>query len=316
MQRRTLLALALAAPTVARAQLPDRTIRLICPWAPGGTVDTYLRAMAAIATRYLGREIVVENRGGASGAVALGWLKSQRADGGIIAGVTEAAFRVAMVQPVQYEPLRDFDFVAGTYNSNSGWAVRRDSPVRSLGELVERARARPEALSYSGGGTPDNPPLGMKVLEHRADIRFLFVPFAGGGQMINALLGGTVDVTFDALGTLAGVIESGDVRLLAVASGERLARWPEVPTARELGFDAVHSTRTGFIAPRGLPPETIAALEHGLLSAVEDPEHDRLLHRLTLTPWRRDAVAFRDEVHAMFRDLPPLMRELGMPTRG
>jgi tripartite-type tricarboxylate transporter receptor subunit TctC len=314
MHRRALVALTLAAPAVAQAQ-PAGPIRLICPWAPGGTVDTYLRGMAPIAGRHLGRDIPVENRGGASGAVALAWLKSQRPDGGVIAGVTEAAFRVAMVQQVQYDPLRDFDFLAGTYNSNSGWAVRRDSPVRSLPELVERARARPEALSYSGGGTPDNPPIGMKMLEHRASIRFLFVPFAGGGQMINALLAGTVDVTFDALGTLAGVIEGGDVRLLAVASEERLARWPTVPTARELGFDAVHSTRTGFIAPHGLPAETRSALEQALLAAAEDPEHDRLLHRLTLTPWRRDSAGFEAEIRAMFRDLPPLMRELGLPTR-
>ncbi len=314
MRRRALLAV-LAAPTVAKAQLPDRTIRLVCPWAPGGTVDTYLRAMSAIATRHVGREIVVENRGGASGSVALAWLKAQRPDGGIIAGVTEAAFRVAMAQQVQYDPLRDFDFLAGTYNSNSAWAVRRDSPIRTLAELVERAKARPEGVTYSGGGTPDNPPLGMKLLEHRAGIRFLFVPFAGGGQMINALLAGTVDCTFDALGTLAGVIESNDVRLLAVASEDRLERYPNVPTARELGFDAVHSTRTGFIAPRNLPPETRTALEGGLLRAAQDPDHDRLLNRLTLTPWRRDAAAYEAEVRAWFRDMPPLMRELGMPTR-
>jgi tripartite-type tricarboxylate transporter receptor subunit TctC len=314
MFRRTLLA-ALAAPALARAQLPERGIRLVCPWAPGGTVDTYLRAMAAIATRTMGREIVVENRGGASGAVALGWLKNQRPDGAVIAGVTEAAFRVAMAQPVQYDALRDFDFIAGTYNSNSGWAVRRDSPIRSLADLVERAKGRPEALSYSGGGTPDNPPLGMKLLEHRAGIRFLFVPFAGGGQMINALLGGTVDVTFDALGSLAGVLDSGDVRLLAVAAEDRFARYPDVPTAREQGFDAVHSTRTGFIAPAGLPAETRAALEQGLLRATEDPDHQRLLDRLTLTSWKRDSAAYAAEVRGWFRDMPPMMRELGLQTR-
>ena len=152
----------------------------------------------------------------------------------------------------------------------------------------------------------------MKLLEHRTGARFLFVPFAGGGEMINAALSGNVDVVFDAVGAVAGAAESGDMRVLAVAAAERFPRWPGVPTARETGFDVVHTLPTGLIAPRGLPADLAALFERAMLRATEEPEHAELLRRLNLAPWRRDAAAYRAHVEELFRTMPPLMRAVGM----
>jgi tripartite-type tricarboxylate transporter receptor subunit TctC len=315
LSRRAVLGGALALPALAlhaRAALPDRPIRLICPWGPGGTTDTYLRGIAPIVSRHLGQSLIVENRGGASGSVALGWLKSQRADGSVLAGVTDATFRIALVQSVPYEPKTDFAFLAATSTLNFGWAVLKDSPIRDLRDLVERARAQPDGLTFAGGGTPSNPPFGMKLLEHRAGAKLLFVPFASGGQMINAVMAKDVDLVFDALGALAGVIDGGTFRCLAVAAEERFPRWPEVPTAREQGFDVAVDLPCGFIAPRGLPADLTRVFEEAFRKAAEDPEHAVLIARLNLGPFWRGAAAYEAHVRDSLDALPAIYRSIGM----
>ncbi len=296
----------------AQGALPDRPIRLVCPWTPGGTTDTYLRGIAPIVSRHLGQTLVVENRAGASGAVALAWLKTQRPDGSVIAGVTDASFRIALLQQVQYDPRTDFTFLAATGTLNFGWAVLRDSPIRDLRDLCERARARPEGISFAAGGTPSNPPYGMRLLEYRTGTRFLFVPFAGGGQMINAVMSRDVDLVFDALGALAGVIDGGALRALAVAADERFARWPDVPTAREQGFDVAVDLPCGFIAPRGMAPDLVQLFEAAFRKAAEDPEHAALLARLNLGPFWRDAHDYDTHVRSSLDALPAIYRAIGM----
>lgn len=313
--RRLALGGALSLPGLtlrAQASLPDRPIRLVCPWTPGGTTDTYLRGIAPIVSRHLGQTLIVENRAGASGAVALAWLKTQRPDGAVIAGVTDASFRISLLQPVQYDPRTDFSFLAATGTLNFGWAVLKDSPIRDLRDLVERARAQPEGISFAGGGTPTNPPFGMRMLEYRTDTKFLFVPFAGGGQMINAVMSRDVDLVFDALGALAGVIDGGTFRCLAVAAEERFPRWPDVPTAREQGFDVAVDLPCGFIAPRGMAPELTALFEAAFRKATEDPEHATLLSRLNLGPFWRDSAGYEAHVRRSLDELPAIYRAIGM----
>jgi putative tricarboxylic transport membrane protein len=152
----------------------------------------------------------------------------------------------------------------------------------------------------------------MRIVEHRTATRFLFVPFAGGGDMIKAAMAGTVDVVFDSLGPAAGRVEVGAMRLLAVAAAERIPRLADVPTAREWGLDVLHSLPTGFVAPRGLPPPVREAYEDAILRAADDPEHDRLLARLDLAAWRRNGAEYEAHVRELFQTLPPLLRELGM----
>jgi len=262
--------------------------------------------------RHLGQSLVVENRGGASGSVGTAYLRNQRGDGSVIAGVTEAVFRIAMVQPVDCDALADFTYLGGTNALVWSRSVRRDSPARDLRDLVERARVRPEAVSYATGGTAANPLLGMRVVEHRTGTRFLFVPLASCGDMINAVVAGTVDVMFDSLGAVAGMMEGGAMRLLAVAAAERIPRFAGIPTAREQGLDVLHSLPTGFIAPRELPPPVRRAYEHSILQAAGGPEHDRLLARPNLTPWRRNGAEYEAHVREVFQTLPPLLSELGM----
>jgi tripartite-type tricarboxylate transporter receptor subunit TctC len=152
----------------------------------------------------------------------------------------------------------------------------------------------------------------MKLLEHRANIRFLFVPFPGAGPAANALLGRDVDVMYDTLGGIAGLLESGDVRLLASTAKERLARYPDVPTAREQGFDVEFDYASGFVAPRGMMPELADLITDRLKRSFDDPEHATLLARVHLTPWWRGRAAYEEYVATMLREQPPLLRAMGV----
>jgi tripartite-type tricarboxylate transporter receptor subunit TctC len=131
--------------------------------------------------------------------------------------------------------------------------------------------------------------------------------------MINAAMAGTVDVVFDPLGAVAGMVDGGAMRPLAVVAAGRIPRFTGVPTAHEQGLDVLHSLPTGFIAPGGLPPPVRRAYEDAILRAVDDPEHDRLLARLKHAPWRRNGAEYEAHVRKLFQTLPPLLRELSMP---
>lgn len=316
--RRRILSAASALPALtivtrsAGAALPNRPIRVICPWAPGGAFDAYLRGFANIARRHLERTLVVENRPGASGSIGMAYARNQPPDGTVICGATDASWRITMVQPVNYDPATDFTYLGATNNLALGWAVLRDSPIRDLRDLVERLRANPESVTCAGSGTPANPPFGMKLLEYRAGVRFLFVPFAGAGPAANALLSGDVEVMYDTLGGVAGLLESGHVRLLATTAKERLARYPDVPTAQEQGFDVEFDYASGFVAPRGMPEELANLLTDGIQRVVQDPEHATLLARLHLTPWWRDRADYAAYVATMLREQPPLLRAMGV----
>ncbi|WP_164867934.1 tripartite tricarboxylate transporter substrate binding protein [Rhodovarius crocodyli] len=299
-----------AAP--ARAALPDKPIRVICPWAAGGTFDAYLRGFAPLAGRHLGRSVLIENRPGAAGAVGMAYVKGQPADGSTLVGVTDASWRLPLVQRVDYDGTRDFTHLAGLNNMALGFIVLKDSPIRSIADLVERAKAQPEGLSVAGGGTPASPPFGMKLLELRTGIRFLYVPVAGPAPALNALLSKTVDLMFDSVGSAAGMIDSGEVRLLGVTTPGRSDRFPQVPSIREQGFDVSFDYLSGIAGPPGMAPEVSDALIEGFRKATMEPEHATLLARLSLLPAWRAGPDYAAYVSGLYRDLPPVLRAMGL----
>lgn len=312
--RRRWLASAAMLPLAAsaRAALPDKPIRIICPWGAGGTFDAYLRGLAPIAGRFLQRSLVVENRPGASGSIGMTYVKTQPADGSVLVGATDASWRLPLVQPCDYDPTRDFTHLAGLNNMALGFVVLKDSPIRSMQDLVERARARPEGVSLAGSGTPASPPFGMKLLEYRTGIRFVFVPMSGPAPGLNAVLSRDVDVMFDTIGAAAGMIQSGDVRLLGITARTRMERYPDVPTIREQGFDVAFDYLSGLAGPKGMPPQVVATLIEGFHKATLEPEHAVLLARLNLMPQWRGGADYATYVSDMYRDMPPLLREMGL----
>ena len=277
-----------AAPLPARAQaFPSKPITLICPWPPGGSTDTHMRAFAQIAAKHVGQTIVVENRPGASGLLGPTTMaKTAQPDGYTLAQMPVSAFRVPHMQKVEWDPLKDFTYIIGITGYTFGVVVKSDSPIKTLKDLVDYAKANPGKLSYGSTGNGTSPHLLMEELGMKTGVEFLHVPFKGNADSTQALMGGHVMAQSDATGW-GRHVDAGAFRLL-VTFGEKRTKW-NAPTAKELGIDIVSYSPYGFVAPKGLDPKVQKFLHDAFKKTLDDPEHLKVLAQLDQVYWYKSS---------------------------
>ena len=279
MDRRTLLAVAgaLATPGIARAQAvyPDRPIRLIAPFPPGGGTDMISREIGTRVATATGWTIVVENRPGAGGNIGLDAVAKAAPDGYTIGmGQTaNLAINPALYRSMPYDVLRDFTPIGLVAQQPNIIVVAKQSPVRNLPDLLAAARARPGQLSagHPGNGTAGH--LSGARLNRPAGVQIVQVPHRGAGNVVTDLLAGRLDVYSANPLSVKGVLESGDVRAIAVTSATRARAFPEVPTVAEQGFPGFEAMNwTGLVAPVGLPEPVLARWNEEMRRALSGPE--------------------------------------------
>jgi tripartite-type tricarboxylate transporter receptor subunit TctC len=267
------LAAALPLPALAQAPFPDRPIRLVVPYAPGGTTDLFGRAVAARMAERLGQPVVVENKAGAGGSVAGAEVARSRPDGYTIMVGSNGPIAVnPLIQAsIGYDPLKDLEPIGLGLQVPMVIAVRADSGIRTLAELVAAAR-RPGGLAAGSTGTDSSNHLALELFNAASGVSLLNVPYRGSGPMIIDLLAGTLPVMFDQLTTTMPLVRDGKARALAVTSAARSSALPEVPTLAEAGVrDAEMTTFMGIVAPAGLPAPVRDALARALAAALADP---------------------------------------------
>jgi tripartite-type tricarboxylate transporter receptor subunit TctC len=286
--RRPLLGLTAAAlaspflrPAAARAAgFPDRPIRLIIPWAAGGSTDAQMRIMCEIAGRHLGQPVVIENKPGARGTFAASILHTQAKPDGytigqIHAGVLSHPF---MTRSATWDSVNDFTYILGITGYLSGLVVRADAPWRDWKSLMDHMRANPGSVSIGTSGVGGASHLVISQLFEREKVTFLHVPYRGVAETTTALLSGQVDAVADSSGW-APHVEAGRMRLLAIWANERAKRFPDVPTIKELGHDIGGIAPYGLAAPKGTDPAVIATLHDAFKAALFDPQHLAVLER-------------------------------------
>jgi tripartite-type tricarboxylate transporter receptor subunit TctC len=273
--RRAVLLMAgtLAAPALAQGRFPDRPIRVIVPWTPGGATDIQMRSLCDQASRRLGQPVIVENKPGASGTLgALYMAREGRPDGYTLGQMPNGTFRMpAMTDRPQWDPTRDFSWIIRLVGYMGGVVVRPDSPWRSMADVVAFARAHPGRISYGtpGANTTD---IQMTRFARIAGIDWVAVPFRGAAPNLQALLAG--DIHFSAeTSAWADMALEGRLRVLGVWMSERAARFPEVPTFREQGFDVLGESTYGIAGPRGMDPGIVRILHDAFREALYDPAH-------------------------------------------
>lgn len=233
-----LAGVAVMAPALAPAQtFPTKPLRLVVPFAAGGVTDVVARLYAEELGRGLGQPVVVENRTGANGAVAMDGVKQAPADGHtlMLATVGTHAINPALFPNLRYKP-QDIEFVTMLTTVPQILVVPAASPIRSVGEFVAQAQARPGKMSYGSSGIGSAPHLAVEIFAGRAAISAVHVPYRGSSQSITDLIAGQLDFMIDPVTTTMPFIQAGRLRPLAVSTQQRLAALPEVPTIAESGY--------------------------------------------------------------------------------
>lgn len=289
--RRSLLvgaaALALPRPGLAQGQVPpgfpDRPIRLIVPWAPGGSTDGQMRAMAQVAGRELGQPVIVENRPGARGTLGAAMLQREAKPDGytigqIHAGVLSHPF---MTRSATWDAATDFTYILAITGYLSGLVVRADSRWQSWQELIAEMRAKPGSISIGTSGVGGASHLVVSQIMLAEKLEWLHVPYRGVAETTTALVSGQVDAIADSSGW-APQVDAGRVRILALWSNDRAKRFPEAPTIRELGHDVGGIAPYGLAGPKGMDPAVVKVLHDAFRKALYDPVHLAALERFDM----------------------------------
>ncbi|WP_376099091.1 Bug family tripartite tricarboxylate transporter substrate binding protein [Roseomonas sp. CCTCC AB2023176] len=255
----------LAKPALAQANWPDRPVRLIVPFPPGGAADLVGRMLAAHFGTAFGRPFVVENRGGAGSSIGVDALAKAAPDGATIGLINIAANAILPAvrrQPLPYRPVDDFAPVANLAVTPAIVLVnpQRLPQVRTIQDLVAAARVRPEEINYGSSGVGSSLHLGMELFMQKAGIRMTHIPFNGGGPLLQALTAGTIDASLDVAATTGQLIREGRIRALATTAPRRLPDYPDLPALNETYPGAELASWHGFAAPTGTPAPVIGRL--------------------------------------------------------
>ncbi len=279
-----LLALALAAPGgAALAQpYPNKPIRFVVGFPPGGGTDIMARLLAAKLPEFLGQPIVVENRPGASTNIATEHVVRSAPDGYTIL-VTTATMTMnsSFYKKLPFDVLRDLAPVSIFSDSPNVLAVRAGLAAKDVGEVVALARAKPGVLNYSSAGTGTTQHMTGELFKLRTGTDIVHVPFKGTGPSLTTLIAGDVDMTFANIPAILPQVRAGRLRALAVAGDKRSDLMPEVPTMKEAGVDGVEVTIWyGVLAPAATPREVIDTLAAAVIKAARSPDiRSRLLEQ-------------------------------------
>jgi tripartite-type tricarboxylate transporter receptor subunit TctC len=254
---------------------PNRAIRIIVPFAAGGSVDISTRLVATALSQDLGHGVVVENRAGAGGRIGAAAVAKSPADGyTLLAGSSGSLTAMeAVAKDIPYLVLRDFVPVALLNVTPMAVVVGPGTPATSFAELVALARAKPGTIGIASAGLGTSNHLAIELLQSVAGVRFTHVPYKGSGQALTDLLSGQVPVMVDQIASSMNYVRSGKLRVFAVMTSTRSSVLPEIPTLKELGFDGVEAASfTGILAPAGLPPAILDRLQRAVLKAASTPE--------------------------------------------
>lgn len=317
MGRRLILAAAAAVSLGAglpaqASEFPNRPITLIVPFPAGGPTDRHMRILADIASKHLGQAIVVDNRPGAGGTLGPATMaRTAKPDGYTIVQFPMSMLRMAHMQKTTWNPITDFTYIIGVSGYTFGVAVRTDSPYRSFNDYIAAARKSPGKIDYGSTGIGSSPHLLMEELAENAKVSLNHVPFKGDADLQQALLGGHLAAESGASGWEPHV-ESGKMRLLVTFGEKRTQRWPDVPTAKELGYGVVSLSPYGLAGPKGMDAAVVQKLHDAFKKAMDDPRHTEVLAQLNQGMWYRSGADYLQWAKDAYAKDKVLIERLGL----
>jgi tripartite-type tricarboxylate transporter receptor subunit TctC len=305
----------LAIPAWGQESYPSKPVTMIVPFPPGGVADIVGRPLAAAMERTLKQPIVVTNRAGAGGAVGMAAAAKAPADGYTILmalssiSIFPVSDRINGKQP-QYE-LADFAPIALVTADPTVLVVRADSPYQNLKDFVAAAKANPGKINYSSSGVYGTLHVAMEIFAGAAGIKLFHVPYQGGGPALTALLGGQVEALASGPGPAAAQMKGGKVRALASWSSERLKLLPDIPTFKELGYDAEFYIWSGVFVPAATPEPVVSRLRQAVREAANAPDFRAAMDKAATPVAYLDAPEFRQYWERDAKRLAAALEKIG-----
>jgi tripartite-type tricarboxylate transporter receptor subunit TctC len=309
------LGLVSAQPAWAQAPYPSKPIRLIVPFSPGGPTDIFARHYANGMSKVLNQQVIIVNRDGAGGSIGTTEVKRSAPDGYtlLFGTASNLALYNLIEKAPQYDYLKDFSTIAAVGGSAVVIVANKSAP-QTLKALVEMARARPNALRYGSPGFGTYLHLSMERFLYEAGIKIEHIPYKGSGQAKPALLGGQTETMVDALGSALALHQSGQARIIAIASARRSPLVPDVPTIDEAlgtkGFEAV--LWNGVAAPTGTPQPVIDSLSAATAKVLKDPAMQEQLSKLAMESTDSTPASATEYVKTEMAKWKPVVEATGL----
>jgi tripartite-type tricarboxylate transporter receptor subunit TctC len=301
-------------PRAATAQAwPQGSIRLVVPFAPGGSTDLAARLLADGLTQRLGVSVVVENRAGA-GATTGSQIVSEAAPDGqtlVMSNIASHAISPALYRNLRYDPVRSFTHIAMVITNPSAWVVNKATEFNSLADIVSAAKARAGGLDMASSGAGSSNHLLIVRFAEVAGISYTHVPFRGAGPAMSAVIAGQVPMMSDSLPSAAGHIRQGGVRAIAMSSETRHPAFPDVPTFKEQGFDLVSTSWFALSGPAGMPAPIVERLHRETLAVTATAEARARFAEMGGAPSTMSPAAFTAFVAAEVARWAPVVRASG-----
>jgi len=269
-------------PATATAQSwPNKPIRMIVPFPPGGGVDFIGRIVGQKLSERLHQQVIIDNRAGANGILGLEVLKSSPPDGYVIAAASAGPLTVNphLYRKLPYDTLRDFTHISNMVNFPLLLVAHPSLPVKNIKDLIALAKTRPDEVTYSSPGTGNSAHLAAELFNSMAKVKILHVPYKGTAPAVMAVLSGEAQLTYSSIPTILPFVRNGKVRALGVGNAERVPSLPEFPTIAEAGLPGYEAYAWGgMIGPANMPKEIVTRLNREIVQILKQKDvTDRML---------------------------------------
>ena len=313
-----LVAAALASfvpPTAFAQAYPEKPVTLIVPWPAGGSTDIAMRTIAEAAAKHLGQPIVIDNKPGASGTLGPAIMSANaKPDGYTIAQMPITVMRLPLMQKTTWDAAKDFTYIAHLTGYTFGITTKADNPFKSWADLVAFAKANPGKVTYATPGAGTSLHIGMEQIAAKAGIQLTHVPFKGGPETNAAVLGGHTTLQADSTGWKP-LVDSGQLRLLAIWTAERSKNWPDAPTLKELGYPFVFDSPFGVAGPKGMAPAVVEKLHDAFRKAIEDKSVVEAMARYDMVPRYLDTEGYRKFVAEIIDSEKAALERIGLAKK-
>ena len=297
----------------AQTPYPSRPVHIFVPYAAGGAVDILARTLGDAVSRQWGQAVVIENRPGAAGVVASQALVTSAPDGYTLIVVASGHPTNAFLYPkLPYDTFKDFTPISLLASSPNILLVRKDSPFKTVADVIAAAKAKPGSLSFGHAGTGSSTNLAGELFKKLANIDLTPISYKGGLPAINDLLGGQIPLSFNNGPESVGQLAAGTVRALGVTTAKRASFLPDVPSIGETvpGYDT--EVWWGLLGPAGMPKDVVAKLSHDFVAALNSASVKERLAGLGAAPIGSSPEAFDAKIHADYDKWGPIIKAAGM----